>query len=84
MDIATGKVRKLIRNQLENLPLVKATTEGVVRAPSEFSMTLAEPASKMETHELVVPRSIPMTGPETFEFQRLEPTKGVVDARCEC
>lgn len=57
---------------------MKATTEGVVRAPSEFSRTLAWPASKMETHELVVPRSIPITGPEIFELKRFEPTKGVV------
>jgi hypothetical protein len=57
-----------------DLPLVKATTEGVVRAPSEFSKTLGDPPSKIlnqsvqvlapvteeahETQELVVPRSI--------------------------
>ena len=40
---------------------VKATIEGVVRAPSEFSMTLVSPPSMTATHELVVPRSIPMT-----------------------
>src|SRR5205085_10003399 len=37
-----------------------ATTEGVVRAPSEFSMTLALPPSMMATQEFVVPRSMPM------------------------
>src|ERR1700738_3815391 len=40
---------------------VKATIEGVVRAPSVFSMTLALVPSITATHELVVPRSIPMT-----------------------
>ena len=39
---------------------VKATTEGVVRAPSELAMTTASPASRMAIQELVVPRSIPM------------------------
>src|SRR6185503_4803475 len=37
-----------------------ATTEGVVRAPSEFSITLAFPPSMTATQELVVPRSMPM------------------------
>src|ERR1041384_5180459 len=40
---------------------VKATIEGVVRAPSEFSITLVSPPSMTATQELVVPRSIPMT-----------------------
>ena len=40
---------------------VKATIEGVVRAPSEFSITRACDPSMMATQELVVPRSIPMT-----------------------
>ena len=40
---------------------VKATIDGVVRAPSEFSMTRAALPSMMATQELVVPRSIPMT-----------------------
>src|SRR6056297_3680897 len=40
---------------------VKATMEGVVRAPSEFSITRAWLPSMMATQELVVPRSIPMT-----------------------
>src|SRR5207237_10932274 len=34
--------------------------EGVVRAPSEFSMTLTLLPSVIATHELVVPRSMPM------------------------
>ena len=34
--------------------------EGVVRAPSEFSITFGTPFSMMATQELVVPRSMPM------------------------
>src|ERR1041385_6974601 len=40
---------------------VNATIEGVVRPPSEFSMTLGDEPSMTATHELVVPRSIPIT-----------------------
>src|SRR5437868_4474971 len=39
---------------------MKATTEGVVRAPSAFSITFGVLPSMMATHELVVPRSMPM------------------------
>src|SRR5438477_11359687 len=39
---------------------VKATTEGVVRPPSAFSMTVGSPPSSTAMHELVVPRSMPM------------------------
>src|ERR1700691_356358 len=39
---------------------VKATIDGVVRAPSEFSMTFALLPSITATHEFVVPRSIPI------------------------
>src|SRR5210317_1729790 len=42
---------------------VKATIDGVVRSPSEFSMTLGLSPSITATHELVVPRSIPITLP---------------------
>jgi hypothetical protein len=38
-----------------------AIIEGVVRAPSVFSMTLASFPSMTATQELVVPRSIPIT-----------------------
>ncbi len=41
--------------------LVKATTEGVVLIPSGLGITLASPASMTATHELVVPKSIPIT-----------------------
>src|SRR5690606_23519441 len=41
--------------------LAKATIDGVVRAPSAFSMTLGLPPSITATQLLVVPRSIPIT-----------------------
>src|SRR5688572_5592882 len=41
--------------------LVMATIDGVVRAPSAFSMTLGLPPSMTATQLLVVPRSIPIT-----------------------
>src|SRR6476661_3922752 len=37
-----------------------ATTDGVVRPPSAFSMTVGSPPSSTAMHELVVPRSIPI------------------------
>ena len=47
---------------------VKATIDGVVRAPSAFSITFAWPPSITATHEFVVPRSIPITSfPESFD-----------------
>src|SRR5688572_33273939 len=39
--------------------LENATTEGVVRAPSEFSSTEGSPPSMTAIQEFVVPRSIP-------------------------
>ncbi len=41
-------------------PAVNATTEGVVRAPSAFSITCGSPPSSTAMHELVVPRSMPI------------------------
>src|SRR6187397_1736623 len=41
-------------------PCVNATTEGVVRPPSAFSMTVGSPPSRTAMHEFVVPRSMPM------------------------
>src|SRR6202030_577987 len=41
----------------------KATIDGVVRMPSAFSMTFGVLPSITATHELVVPRSMPMTLP---------------------
>src|SRR3984957_9040583 len=40
---------------------VNATIEGVVRDPSEFSMTLGVAPSMTATQEFVVPRSMPIT-----------------------
>src|SRR6266511_4018411 len=39
--------------------LENATTDGVVRAPSALGMTTGSPASRNETTEFVVPRSMP-------------------------
>ncbi len=50
--------------------LVKAIMEGVVRAPSLFSITLATPFSNTATHEFVVPKSMPII--LAIEFSRLE------------
>ena len=44
---------------------VKPTMEGVVRLPSLLGMTTGSPPSMTDTHELVVPRSIPITLPMT-------------------
>src|SRR5512134_2674613 len=40
---------------------VNATIDGVVRAPSVFSMTRTSLPSMTATHEFVVPRSMPIT-----------------------
>src|SRR6187200_2921539 len=42
-----------------SLDLANATTEGVVRAPSAFAMTVGSPPSRTATTEFVVPRSMP-------------------------
>mgnify|MGYP005744014367 CR=1 FL=1 len=44
-------------------PLANATTEGVVRAPSEFGITTDSPPSITDMQEFVVPRSIPIILP---------------------
>jgi hypothetical protein len=44
----------------------QATTDGVVRAPSSFTMTLASLPSMTETTLFVVPRSIPMILPMAY------------------
>src|SRR4051812_12246724 len=41
-------------------PWVKATTDGVVRPPSAFSITVGSPPSRTAMHEFVVPRSMPI------------------------
>src|SRR3954452_23737182 len=38
----------------------KATTDGVVRRTSAFSMAVGSPPSRAAMHELVVPRSMPI------------------------
>src|SRR5690606_26346082 len=40
-------------------PSLKATTDGVVRAPSAFGITVGSPPSRVAMTLLVVPRSIP-------------------------
>ena len=47
------------------IPLVKATTDGVVLSPSAFVITLACFPSITATQEFVVPKSIPITAPLT-------------------
>src|SRR6185503_17588007 len=54
---------------------VNATTDGVVRAPSLFSMTFGLPPSMTATQLFVVPRSIPIT------FAMLYPLPLPPDAR---
>jgi hypothetical protein len=44
---------------------VKATTDGVVRDPSAFSITFGVFPSITATQELVVPKSMPITTPFT-------------------
>ena len=39
---------------------VKATTDGVIRSPSELVMTVGEPPSRTATQENVVPKSMPI------------------------
>src|ERR1017187_1901540 len=43
--------------------LVKPTTDGAVRGPSWFAMTVGWPASITATQEFVVPKSIPIIFP---------------------
>ena len=42
---------------------IKATTDGVVLLPSAFGITTASPPSITDTHEFVVPKSIPIIFP---------------------
>ena len=67
-----------------SLSLVKATMEGVVRSPSLFSMTRGLPPSMMATHELVVPRSMPMTFAMCLLRRNLFPKGDDVDALSGC
>src|SRR3954447_1313884 len=64
--------------------LAKATTDGVVRPPSAFSMTVGSPPSSTAMHEFVVPRSMPMVlpirlllaGEKRFPVERLRQPSG--------
>src|SRR6185437_3603420 len=62
-----------------SLSFVKATIDGVVRSPSLFSITRGLPPSMMATHELVVPRSMPITFAMCLLRQNLFPKGDEVD-----
>ncbi len=51
----------------------KATTEGVVLAPSALATTVASPPSSTATTEFVVPRSIPTARPIAVPFRQALP-----------
>ncbi len=53
-------------------PCVKATTDGVVRPPSAFSITVGSPPSSTAIQLLVVPRSIPIVLPIVFVLLLLD------------
>ena len=53
---------------LRSPPSTKATTEGVVLFPSEFAITTGSFPSMTETHEFVVPKSIPIIFPMILIF----------------
>src|ERR1039458_9142833 len=59
--------------------LVKPTTDGVVRVPSWFEMTVGWPASMTATHEFVVPRSIPMIFPILQKPPQMSFSKSIRD-----
>merc|ERR1719333_1888956 len=46
---------------------VNATNDGVVRLPWSLAMISTRSFCQMPTHEYVVPRSMPIAGPSTFE-----------------
>ena len=48
---------------LRSPPSTKPTTEGVVLFPSEFAITTGSFPSMTDTHEFVVPKSIPIIFP---------------------
>src|SRR5882724_12008029 len=50
-------------------PCVKATTDGVVRPPSRFGITVGSPPSSTAMQELVVPRSMPIVFAMLFYLQ---------------
>ena len=62
VSIMEGSKPKVLENAegARTTPSVVAFTDGVVLAPSAFSNTLGWLPSIIDTHELVVPRSIPI------------------------
>src|SRR5271165_1564360 len=60
---------------------VNATTDGVVRPPSAFSITVGSPPSRTAMHELVVPRSIPIVLPISLSVSFIAATNlsGIVE-----
>ena len=64
--------RRAVVPTRRSLSFVKATTDGVVRDPSAFSMTLACEPSMTATQLLVVPKSIPMTWPVMLDLSDLQ------------
>ena len=60
---------------------VNATIEGVVRAPSAFSITFAALPSITATHELVVPRSMPITSAPEAYARAAEEERGAAQER---
>src|ERR1700712_6126202 len=65
---------------------VKATTYGVVRPPSAFSMTFALLPSISATHEYVVPRSMPIAfamGRHSFRFAQCRPAETGAESECD-
>src|SRR2546421_1738405 len=67
-------------------PCVKATTDGVVRAPSAFSITVGSPPSRIAMHEFVVPRSIPIVFAMSLflpGFGSVEPLNSKSDRKSE-
>eukprot|EP00411_Alexandrium_monilatum_P113403 CAMPEP_0175688006 /NCGR_PEP_ID=MMETSP0097-20121207/28662_1 /TAXON_ID=311494 /ORGANISM="Alexandrium monilatum, Strain CCMP3105" /LENGTH=192 /DNA_ID=CAMNT_0016995017 /DNA_START=107 /DNA_END=685 /DNA_ORIENTATION=+ len=61
---------------------VKATNEGVVRLPSEFSMIWTPSRCQMPTQEKVVPKSMPMAG--AFRFASLHGKAASVQRAADC
>ena len=57
---------------------VNATTLGVIRLPNSFGIISTEPFLNIPTHEYVVPRSIPITGPSILLFSSLASSARII------
>src|SRR4051794_31189427 len=64
-------------------PCVNATTDGVVRPPSAFSITVGSPPSRTAMQLLVVPRSMPIVLPMGVVSLQL-PVRGEMKSKREC